>query len=371
MPNLQELFGEPDAGKKLTSLFGKPDAKTPETKAVVAGEPDIKIKGQITGVPKGLKFPTDLSKEEAQTLTPYLKAFDEVPPGHPARLRILNELKRLNTVFAERRKDEALLSKVRTPGAGEKAAAGLTGGFVSGISAGHASIFQDYQKNLERMVRDPFLPKDIRKSTETMAKISDKQLEKLQKSGIYQWSNLAGEIGGMAVPFGVLNKATAFIKLGKNVPNLSKTAQAFLKVGENMTREAAIGGMYGAVEKLEEGEGRLQNILEDAALFSLFSGTLSGVGTIFKKGEVAQILKGSKNIDDFYKKVTKKVAEHPVGRQSVTMKNAPDNLIYLREHFGTRKNPIVMDGQRFELGNEFWYSEASKKKFDKMFEEHD
>jgi hypothetical protein len=362
MPDLSFLPHRGDKEKKKDDKFSfLPHRGNGETGTKVSPDlPKISIKGQGSGIPEEMQLLNPTAEESAQ-ITPLLQTLEKIPAGHPARARVLNEIVRMNKVFKERRREAETIGKLRTPGTGERVAAGLTEGLASGISAGNLSLISRYHENLEQMVKDPWLPKEARESAEVMARVNQAQMSKLMDNPAYKIANFTGELAGMAVPFTVLNKATAFIKLGKLLPSIGKNAQAFLKIGEAAVKEAAIGGLYGGVEKLEEGDSRGHAIVENALLFSVFGAALSIKGA-------GKILDGSKSLDDFYKKITKKVAEHPVGRGKVATKAG--DFIHLRENYGTAADPIVMDGQKFTLGNDFWYSAESKNKLKKMFDEH-
>ena len=86
-----------------------------------------------------------------------------------------------------------------------------------------------------------------------------------------------GEFIGFAAPIGIIGKGSKIIKGVGRLPS-------FL-------RSAFTGGVYGGVEKLDEGESRLKNVITDAALFGGMDAALGGVARVISAGRLSKTAK--------------------------------------------------------------------------------
>jgi hypothetical protein len=114
-----------------------------------------------------------------------------------------------------------------------------------------------------------------------------------------------GDLIGFGISLTPLTRATAFMSAGKNAPFLARLAI-------NSLRGLNIGGMYGTIEKLPEGKGRLENIVEEAAIFGMLDGGFTALGKLALP--VLKRLFKSKNV----KQADKVISELPEDIQKRT-----------------------------------------------------
>ena len=235
-----------------------------------------------------------ITREEGTALTPLINQLQQTAPGSPERLQVLQQIKSIKGGLEE----EKLTDKIRlshpqpeVPDVG-KVVAGAAEGLAKGATAGHISLIDQQVEKLKEISQDAKLPKEVRKSTESMLHIAEGQTAKTKEDPLFQASEVVGEFTGFVAPITVLNKATAFIKLAKYAPQLSKSGAAALKLTEYIGKGAVTGAGFGGIRKLEKGESRVESVIKDAALFALFDGLigLKDVSRILKAKSVEEAI---------------------------------------------------------------------------------
>jgi len=144
-------------------------------------------------------------------------------------------------------------------------------GFFKSVTFGHYSVIDDKLENFQKAIDDKNVPEDTKKTYKKYIEY----LNLMREDPTFREIEKGSEFISFAIPFNMTNKITGLIKLSKLAPQLSKGAQATLKISERVLRGGASGTIYGGLKKLEEGESRKESTINHALLFAAFDGLLA------------------------------------------------------------------------------------------------
>lgn len=364
-----KVIPDPPEGYVLDSIPPPPPGYVLDRKKKKKDGPEVRTAAEQMGLPP-IDIGEAITKDEMapperpwaeqsfmELIYPTLKKLNESRPGTAQYTIALEELKAKRQDYQRRmkareviRKTEEAGMRAKPPGVA-KAVAGAGVGAIRGASLDYVNLVYESYKQLDKAVRDPKLPKEARELAATISELNPNLFMRLQEDPLFQVSEVAGEFAGYMVPLVGLNRALAFIKLAKYAPAASKGGLAYMKALEVATKDVAMGAITGGARHLDEGETRTSAILADAAIFGALS--------IFPARGLFRKIKNAKNMDQAFK----------IAIESMPKPKYKNRLANFRENYATKKNPVIIDGEKYVLGTDFWHGSESVERLKKMANE--